>query len=102
MEIMATDESSIKPENSTPTHGVDVSSVIRQLRGIGGSNPVFANGARISSIPDAIAQVLERQTVSTSEASVPALPAEICPECSGTMKLDSGCYLCDQCGYSTC
>ncbi|HEX2897012.1 MAG TPA: adenosylcobalamin-dependent ribonucleoside-diphosphate reductase, partial [candidate division Zixibacteria bacterium] len=35
--------------------GVEVEKVIRQLRGIGGSSQTFSGGARIYSIPDAIA-----------------------------------------------
>ena len=41
--------------------GVDASKVVKQLRGIGGSAQVFSKGSKVTSIPDAIAQVLARQ-----------------------------------------
>ena len=82
---------------------VPVSQIIRQLKGIGGSSQVFAEGSRVSSIPDAIAQVLQRHFgTENAEARFPGQPAEICPECASPMTLDSGCYLCSYCGYSTC
>jgi len=89
--------------------GVSVDQVIRQLRGIGGSSPVFSNGTRVSSIPDAIAQVLERhfgselsQGASEKGGNPPSLPPDICPACASAMSFDSGCYYCRSCGYSTC
>jgi len=89
--------------------GVSVDQVIRQLRGIGGSSPVFSNGAKVSSIPDAIAQVLDRhfgsersQTASEKAENPPGLPPDICPSCASAMSFDSGCYFCRSCGYSTC
>ena len=86
--------------------GVSVAQVIRQLRNIGGSTPVFSGGARVSSIPDAIAQVLERHfgdsTSSLDDPENDGRPREICPTCSGAMLFDSGCYYCRSCGYSTC
>jgi ribonucleoside-diphosphate reductase alpha chain len=82
---------------------VPVEQVIRQLRGIGGASQVYSNGSRISSIPDAIAQVLNRHFGSeetTSDAGGDL--SEICPECSRAMQFDAGCYLCSFCGYSSC
>ena len=82
---------------------VSVAQIIRQLKGIGGSSQVFSEGARVSSIPDAIAQVLQRHFgAENTDARFPGQPAEICPECASPMTLDSGCYLCSYCGYSTC
>ena len=82
---------------------VPVGQIIRQLRGIGGSSQVYSDGAKISSIPDAVAQVLERH-FGEGEAGEAAIAGavDICPECGGAMNLDSGCYLCPLCGYSTC
>lgn len=82
---------------------VPVDQVIRQLLGIGGSSPVFASGSKVSSIPDAIAQVLQRHFGHLQDpATRQDQPAEICPECASPMTLDSGCYLCSFCGYSSC
>ena len=82
---------------------VAVQQIIRQLRGIGGSSQVFSDGARVTSIPDAIAQVLNRHFGSEEDRSTfGGQPAEICPDCGSAMSLDSGCYLCSFCGYSSC
>ena len=79
---------------------VPVDRIIGQLRGIGGSSPVFSGGSKVSSIPDAIAQVLQsRFGRSLKETDA---PGEICPECSGVMIFDSGCFSCRACGYSNC
>ncbi len=83
--------------------GVPVGQIIRQLRGIGGSSQIFADGAKVSSIPDAIAQVLNKHFIDSSE-NTEALhgSSEICPVCSAAMRFDSGCFTCASCGYSTC
>ncbi len=82
---------------------VPVGQIIRQLRGIGGSSPVFSGGAKVSSIPDAIAQVLSRHFGSDEEtADMGGVAGEVCPECSGVMIFDAGCFSCPSCGYSTC
>ncbi|MCK4633125.1 MAG: ribonucleotide-diphosphate reductase subunit alpha, partial [candidate division Zixibacteria bacterium] len=83
--------------------GIEVGDIIRQLRGIGGANQVFADGARIFSIPDAIAQVLNRHFGTGETTDSDDLPAaEICPECGGAMLLEASCFSCRSCGYSTC
>jgi len=81
---------------------VPVDNVIRQLRGIGGSSQVFSGGAKIFSIPDAIAQVLNRHFGQSEHGQRTSDSVEICPECSGAMAFDSGCFTCPSCGYSTC
>ncbi len=82
---------------------VPVHQIIRQLRGIGGSSPVFSGGSKVSSIPDAIAQVLQGRFGSSSESEPTADdPGEICPECSAAMIFDAGCFTCQACGYSNC
>jgi len=90
--------------------GVAIDQVVRQLRGIGGSSPVFSNGARVSSIPDAIAQVLHRHfgagsadiTGAAEDQDSHQQPPDICPSCASAMSFDSGCYYCRSCGYSSC
>jgi ribonucleoside-diphosphate reductase alpha chain len=87
--------------------GVAVDKVISQLRGIGGSNPVFSGGSKVSSIPDAIAQVLERRFSQVgSEKGIKSgesgVQLDICPSCTAPMSFDAGCYYCRSCGYTTC
>jgi ribonucleoside-diphosphate reductase alpha chain len=81
---------------------VSVEQVIKQLRGIGGSAQILAEGGRVSSIPDAIAQILNRHFGSSEESVEEKSSRDICPECSGPLLYQSGCYSCSSCGYSTC
>jgi len=82
---------------------VPVEAVIRQLRGIGGSSQTFSGGAKVFSIPDAIAQILHRHFGGADDGdNDPTEFAEICPECNGPMIFDSGCFSCPSCGYSNC
>jgi ribonucleoside-diphosphate reductase alpha chain len=83
--------------------GIPVDRVIKQIKGIGGSTPVFGNGALISSIPDAIAHVLHthfgggktiKRDLDISE--------EYCPDCGGRIEHEAGCVVCRTCGYSKC
>ncbi len=82
---------------------VPVGAVIKQLRGIGGSSPTFSGGSKVFSIPDAIAQILNRHFGSDEKDGSGSVEfAEICPECNGAMIFDSGCFSCPSCGYSNC
>ncbi|RKX26381.1 MAG: hypothetical protein DRP46_10965, partial [Candidatus Zixiibacteriota bacterium] len=83
--------------------GVPVSKVIKQLKGIGGSTPVFGNGALISSIPDAIAHVLHTHFGEGKEIKQELdLSGEFCPDCGGRIEHEAGCIVCTSCGYSKC
>jgi ribonucleoside-diphosphate reductase alpha chain len=81
---------------------IPLGQIVRQLRGIGGSSQVFSGGSRVSSIPDAIAQVLESFNVDAADSPSHSQPPEICPSCGSAMDYDSGCYCCRSCGYSSC
>ena len=83
---------------------IPLGQIVRQLRGIGGSSQVFSGGSRVSSIPDAITQILEsfQSRGESSDRSDHAQPPEICPSCGSAMQFDSGCYCCRSCGYSSC
>jgi len=87
--------------------GVTVDKVISQLRGIGGASQVFSGGSKVASIPDAIAQVLERhfgqaESDAGDRVDKSSSQIDICPSCAAPMSFDSGCYYCRSCGYSTC
>ncbi|TET82651.1 vitamin B12-dependent ribonucleotide reductase [candidate division TA06 bacterium] len=107
--------------------GVDVKSIVRQLRGISGPSPVWDNGDLILSAPDAIAKALERYL---KRKEVPDLfreklveglrdsvgqkaddekmkrtmenRANICAECGSIMVFEEGCMKCYNCGFSRC
>jgi ribonucleoside-diphosphate reductase alpha chain len=81
--------------------GVPVRSIIEQLKGIGGSQPVFERDGDgiILSLPDAIAQGLERamgQTFGESSA------VDMCPSCGAPLMHSEGCMRCVSCDYSKC
>lgn len=83
--------------------GVPVKKVIKQIKGIGGSSPVFGNGGLISSIPDAIAHVLHDHFGNGEQVHQSLdLNQEFCPDCGQAIEHDSGCIVCRHCGFSKC
>ncbi|UCD16604.1 MAG: adenosylcobalamin-dependent ribonucleoside-diphosphate reductase, partial [Candidatus Zixiibacteriota bacterium] len=83
--------------------GVPVENVISQLKGIGGASPVFGNGGLISSIPDAIAQVLHKHFGNGVRIEKEFdIAEEFCPDCGARTEHDGGCLVCRSCGYSKC
>jgi len=83
--------------------GVPVKKIISQLKGIGGSSPVFGNGGLISSIPDAIAIVLHKHFGKGREIKNDVdMNIEFCPDCGARIEHESGCVVCRGCGYSKC
>lgn len=91
--------------------GIPVEEIIKQLRGIRSSTPVWFNGGMVLSGPDGIAIALERylhwrktgkELDSIQTAIDIAAPAGECPECGGILKFEEGCSTCPQCGYSKC
>ena len=91
--------------------GVPPEDVIKQLRGIRSSTPVWFNGGMVLSGPDGIAIALERylhwrstgqELASVQTALDTAAPAGECPDCGSILKYEEGCSNCPQCGYSRC
>lgn len=79
--------------------GISVQEVVSQLRGIGGSQPVWGEEGVILSLPDAIGQCLERAMGGiASGVSV----IDMCPSCGMTLAREEGCIKCVSCGYSRC
>jgi ribonucleoside-diphosphate reductase alpha chain len=88
--------------------GVDVASVVKQLRGIRCPSIAWEEGKSILSCADAIASVLEKHIV--GEIAPP--PAEDfglvknlagqCPDCGTLLRYQEGCYHCPSCGYTKC
>ena len=89
--------------------GVDVASVVKQLRGIRCPSIAWEEGKSILSCADAIASVLEKHVVGSVE-SKPELSdyglvknlAGQCPECGNLLRYQEGCYICPSCGYTKC
>jgi ribonucleoside-diphosphate reductase alpha chain len=107
--------------------GVDVKSVIKQLKGISGPSPVWDDGDLILSGPDAIAKAIERYmkrketpdlfTEKLTEGLRQSMEEEaadqkmkrlmesrgnICAECGSIMIFEEGCMKCYHCGFSKC
>ena len=84
--------------------GVDVQSIIEQLRGIRCHSTLRQKGLKVLSCPDAIGRVLERVVeLRGGEAELPsASGSSKCPECASPLEHGSGCVMCRSCGYSKC
>jgi len=88
--------------------GVDVASVVRQLRGIRCPSIAWEEGKSILSCADAIASVLEKHT--NGDDNKPQLQdyglaknlAGQCPDCCSLLLYQEGCFICPSCGYTKC
>lgn len=86
---------------------------IRQLEGIGGSNPLGMGPRRVGSLPDGIGKALlvaldgkySWPLPANGNGHSPALPAglDLCPGCgNASLQQASGCVCCALCEYSRC
>ncbi len=78
--------------------GVPMGEVVSQLKGIGGSQPVWEADGIILSLPDAIAQGLER----AGGFKVELTATEMCPSCGSPLVHSEGCIRCRSCDFSKC
>jgi ribonucleoside-diphosphate reductase alpha chain len=86
--------------------------VVRQLKGIGGGQPLGFGRDRVRSLPDGVAQVLaehlgmiEPENDEAGQVEQLSLfPAgDLCPECGhAALVNEEGCYRCYSCGHSEC
>jgi len=107
--------------------GIDINSIIQQLRGIRCPSPSWEKGGRIFSCSDAIARVIEKQLLNKpakEEKLAPDADSDtisfdsssgggstklklgsvvgVCPDCGGALRHEEGCMVCHSCGYSKC
>jgi ribonucleoside-diphosphate reductase alpha chain len=108
--------------------GVEVKSIIEQLRNIRCPSPSWEKGQRIFSCADAIARVIEKRLVSDQLTTFTVEPLKVamkhasgdeavdtdtdlnfhgdivgvCPDCGGALRHEEGCVKCQGCGYSKC
>lgn len=98
--------------------GIDVKTIVNQLRGIRCPSTIRQPGLKCTSCPDAIARVIEKvwnQQVELGRWKEFAPPApkprgtvdiagrmHFCPECGEKLEHEGGCVTCRQCGYSHC
>ena len=112
--------------------GVDIESIVKQLRGIT-CNPTWDNGVMVRSAPDAVALALSRHIDASGKPPTPkesfnertmegaqlglfippqaakakAKPPEgvnlgSCPECGSALAFQEGCLTCHSCGFNKC
>ncbi|MDO8716356.1 MAG: vitamin B12-dependent ribonucleotide reductase, partial [Dehalococcoidales bacterium] len=87
--------------------GVEIASVVKQLRGIRCPSIAWEEGKAVLSCADAIASVLEKQIKNGDDAGPVANPitkvvssgpvknlAGQCPECGGLLAYQEGCFIC--------
>jgi ribonucleoside-diphosphate reductase alpha chain len=87
--------------------GLDVGSVVKNLRGIRCPSISWEQGKAVMSCADALAGVLEKYAGDAPDASpshqVPhGEVAGQCPECGGSVIHQEGCSICTSCGYTKC
>jgi ribonucleoside-diphosphate reductase alpha chain len=88
--------------------GVDVASVVRQLRGIRCPSIAWEEGKSILSCADAIASVLEKHTTGyegkprAEDYGLVKNLAGQCPDCGNLLIYQEGCFVCPSCGYTKC
>ena len=100
--------------------GIEIKSVIEQLRGIRCPSPSWEKGGMTFSCADAIAKVIEKRLSSsvrrTSQITDSHLVQKteqenliktgnvvgVCPDCGNALIHESGCMVCKLCGFSKC
>lgn len=104
--------------------GIDVHTIVHQLRGIRCPSTIRQHGLKCTSCPDAIARVIEQEykkqvdlgnwpenrAASGPKKAGPSAAKDapqgdetvICPECGAALEHESGCVICRTCGYSKC
>jgi len=90
--------------------GIDVASVVRQLRGIRCPSLAWEEGKSVLSCADAIASVLEKH-ISSDDNNHKPRPEDYglaknlagqCPDCGNLLIYQEGCFICPSCGYTKC
>ena len=97
--------------------GIDMNSIIKQLRGIRCPSIAWSEGKSILSCADAIATVLERHNnpdvdsnTDIASSNTPVQPTlnltrnvgGQCPDCGNLLTYQEGCFICHGCGYTKC
>ena len=85
--------------------GIDIGSIIKQLKGIRCPSIAWEDGHLILSCADAIGGVLERHASreeKKEEKEVERAYIGQCPECSSNLVYQEGCFVCPGCGYTKC
>ncbi|MFH1678437.1 MAG: adenosylcobalamin-dependent ribonucleoside-diphosphate reductase, partial [Candidatus Omnitrophota bacterium] len=89
--------------------GIEVKSIIEQLRNIRCPSPSWEKGVRIFSCADALARVVEKRLLNGKTPASSAVSKRgisnivgVCPDCGGSLQHEEGCVKCYACGFSRC
>lgn len=86
--------------------GMDVNSIIDQLKGIRCHSTIRQNDLKVLSCPDAIGKVIEKVMKIQNGEKVDdnnfTVSSNACPECGKPLEYESGCVICRNCGFSKC
>ena len=85
--------------------GIGPETLVEQLKGIRCLSTIArrkgGSDIDVLSCPDAIARAIEA-TLGGNCESLKISPVNRCPDCGYPMRRDSGCNICDNCGYDKC
>ena len=94
--------------------GIEVESIVKQLKGIRCPVPLWDKGGMILSCPDAIEKAIEKylkkgddKPSKSSQVDYKSLVKTgevvgVCPDCGSSLIQESGCAVCRSCGFSKC
>jgi len=101
--------------------GIDVKSIVEQLKGIRCATTIRQQGLKVMSCPDAIGRVIEKvmylqnngnrkeeeelNVLSEYQKNIDVeseLKYKFCPECGAKVEHEGGCVICKNCGFSKC
>jgi ribonucleoside-diphosphate reductase alpha chain len=94
--------------------GIDISSIVKQLRAIRCPSVSWEQGKLVLSCADAIGSVLEKyingdETESDNVEMIEDKPGVFvrnwtgqCPDCGSILVFQEGCHICPSCGYTKC
>jgi len=87
--------------------GIEVTEVIKELKGIRCPSPAWHNGSVTLSCADAIGKAIERHLDVNGGQELKKVTYTMdfspeCPECGSIVQFKEGCVVCPSCGFSQC
>ncbi|MBI4652152.1 vitamin B12-dependent ribonucleotide reductase [Candidatus Desantisbacteria bacterium] len=93
--------------------GIEVASIIEQLKGIRCLSTLRRTGTTVLSCPDAIGKAIDHFFKNGHKLNIeelqngkgeetPTLIGKKCPDCGNLIEHEGGCVICRSCGYSKC
>ncbi len=85
--------------------GMNVESLVKQLKGIRCPSIGWDHGHAVLSCADAISSVLEKylkEAVPAEDLGMSGNVVGQCPDCGSLLSYQEGCFICPSCGYTKC